>query len=262
MSPPPSPTRRDGTACTNFGGVNPTASRRTIVRDGIAVGVATGAYGISFGAISVAAGLSVLQTCALSLLVFTGASQFALVGVVAAGGAPMSGAATGLLLGTRNTLYGLRLAPLLAWTGWRRTAAAHLVIDESTAMSVTRESTEDARVGFLSTGLAVFVLWNLATLGGALAGEALGDPRTYGLDAAVGGAFLALLWPRLRDRHNQVTAVLAVALALSLVPLTPAGVPVLAAGVVALGMGVLTRPDQDATELPDRDDLPGGGEHP
>ena len=155
-----------------------TPSQRSIIRDGIAVGVATGAYGISFGAISVAAGLSVLQTCALSLLVFTGASQFALVGVVSAGGAPLSGAVTGLLLGTRNTLYGLRLAPLLGWTGWRKAGAAHLLIDESTAMSVTRESREDARIGFLSTGLAVFSLWNLATLGGALAGEALGDPLT------------------------------------------------------------------------------------
>lgn len=234
--------------------------RTGIVRDGIAVGVATGAYGISFGAISVAAGLSVAQTCALSLLLFTGASQFAFVGVVASGGAPLSGALTGLLLGSRNTLYGLRLAPLLSWRGWRRASAAHLVIDESTAMSVGRESTQAARVGFLSTGLAVFILWNLATLGGALAGTALGDPRTYGLDAAVGGAFLALLWPRLRDRRNQVTAVLAVALALALVPVTAAGVPVLAAALVALAVGLLTH-RADPTEIPTRDDLPAGGEH-
>lgn len=236
-------------------------SHRTIIRDGIAVGIATGAYGISFGAISVAAGLSVFQTCVLSLVVFTGASQFAFVGVVAAGGAPLSGAVTGLLLATRNTLYGLRLAPLLGWAGWRRAAAAQLLIDESTAMSVTRETTEEARVGFLSTGLAVFVLWNVATFGGAVAGEALGDPRTYGLDAAVGAAFLALLWPRLRDRDNQLTAVLSVALALALVLVAPAGVPVLAAALVALAMGFATRRDEDTTEMPDRDDLPGGGEH-
>jgi predicted branched-subunit amino acid permease len=241
--------------------VTPASPRRAIIRDGIAVGVATGAYGISFGAISVAAGLSVAQTCALSLLVFTGASQFAYVGVVAAGGAPLSGALTGLLLGTRNTLYGLKLAPLLGWTGWRRAGAAHLVIDESTAMSVTRATRDEARVGFLSTGLAVFALWNLATFGGALAGEALGDPRTFGLDAAVGGAFLALLWPRLHDRRNQLTALLAAALALTLVPVAPAGVPVLAAATVALGMGIATREREDPTEIPDRDDLPSGGEH-
>jgi predicted branched-subunit amino acid permease len=170
------------------------------------VGLATGAYGVSFGAVSVAAGLSVAQTCALSLLMFTGASQFALVGVLAAGGAPLSGALTALLLGTRNTLYGLRLAPLLQWSGWRRLLGAHLVIDESTAMSVTRSSRAAARLGFLTTGLSVFLLWNLATFAGAIAGTVLGDPRTFGLDAAVGAAFMALLWPRLRDRRNRLVA--------------------------------------------------------
>jgi 4-azaleucine resistance transporter AzlC len=214
--------------------------RRAVVRDGVAVGVATGAYGISFGAIAVASGLDVLQTCVLSLLVFTGASQFAFVGVLAAGGAPLSGTLTALLLGSRNTLYGLRLAPLLDWRGWRRTAAAHLLIDESTAMAVNRETTAEARVGFLSTGGAVFALWNLATLGGAVAGTALGDPRTYGLDAAVGGAFLALVWPRLSRPLNRVVAVLAVAVALGLVPFTTAGVPVLAAAAVAVVAGVLS----------------------
>jgi predicted branched-subunit amino acid permease len=217
------------------------AERTRIIRDGLAVGVATGAYGISFGAISVGTGLDVWQTCALSLLVFTGASQFALVGVIAAGGAPLSGAVTALLLGTRNTLYGLKLAPLLDWHGVRRLGAAHLLIDESTAMSVNRASTPAARVGFLSTGLAVFALWNLATVGGAIAGQSLGDPRDYGLDAAVGGAFLALVWPRLATRRNQLVAGLSVALALGLVPVTAAGVPILAAAGVALLVGVLTR---------------------
>jgi predicted branched-subunit amino acid permease len=215
--------------------------RSAIIRDSLAVGVATGAYGVGFGAVSVAAGLSVAQTCTLSLLVFTGASQFALVGVVAAGGAPISGALTALLLGTRNTLYGLRLAPLLSFTGLRRAGAAHVVIDESTAMSVTRDSTPAARLGFLTTGLSVFVLWNLATLVGAIAGNALGDPRAYGLDAAVGAAFLALLWPRLHGRLHRLVAVAAAAVALGIVPVAPAGVPVLAAAAVAVLVGLLTR---------------------
>jgi predicted branched-subunit amino acid permease len=170
--------------------------------------------------------------------------------VLASGGAPLSGALTALLLGTRNTLYGLRLAPLLRWRGWRRAAAAQVVIDESTAMSVNRTSTEAARVGFLATGGSVFVLWNLATLVGALAGNALGDPRTYGLDAAVGAAFLALLWPRLADRRNQLVAVAAAAVALGVVPVVPAGVPVLAAAGVALLAGVLSR-RPDPTEYPE-----------
>ena len=92
------------------------------------------------------------QACALSLLMFTGASQFAFVGLI--GGGAAAAVATALLLGGRNALYGLRLAPLPA----RRAAlAAHLVIDESAAMAV-RDTPADTRLGFWSTGLAVFVL--------------------------------------------------------------------------------------------------------
>ncbi len=222
--------------------------RRAVVRDGLGVGIATGLYGVSFGAVAVGAGLSVLQTCALSLVMFTGASQFAFVGVVAAGGAPLSGALTALMLGTRNTLYGLKLAPMLAFRGWRRPTAAHLVIDESTAMSVTRETDDLARTGFVTTGAAVFVLWNLFTLVGAVAGNLIGDPRTYGLDAAVGGAFLALLWPRLSEPRNRVIAVCGAAVALGAVPVTAAGVPVLVAGGVALLAGLLTRSATDPRE--------------
>jgi len=221
--------------------VLPAAERREIVREGLAVALATGTYGVGFGAVGVASGLSVLQTCALSLVMFTGASQFAFAGVLAAGGAPLSAAATALLLGTRNTLYGLRMSTLLDWRGWRRTAAAHVLIDESTAMSVSRETREGARLGFLTTGIGIFVLWNVATLVGAVAGAALGDPRTFGLDAAVGAAFLALMWPQLHMRYHQVLALLAAAVALALVPVTAAGVPVLAAGGVALLAGVLVR---------------------
>ena len=216
--------------------------RRKIVRDSLGVGLATGTYGISFGTVSVASGLDVAQTCVLSLLMFTGASQFAMVGVLASGGAPLSGALTALLLGTRNTLYGLRLAPLLGWTGRRRVAAAHLLIDESTAMSITRTTTAGARTGFLTTGLSIFVLWNLFTLLGAVAGTTIGDPRTYGLDAAVGAAFLALLWPRLTERRNLLVGLLAAAVALGVVPVTAAGVPVLVAGGVAVLVGALWRP--------------------
>lgn len=215
--------------------------RRSVVRDSLGVGIATGVYGASFGAVAVASGLSVAQACAMSLLVFTGASQFAMVGVLASGGNPFSGAFTALLLGTRNTLYGLRLAPLLRFSPGRRAASAHLVIDESTAMAVMRPSTELARTGFYWTGVSIFVLWNVFTALGAIAGNTLGDPRDFGLDAAVGAAFLALLWPRLTVRSSQGVGLTAAALALALVPVTAAGVPVLAAGAVALLAGVLLR---------------------
>ncbi|MBM7515424.1 AzlC family ABC transporter permease [Nocardioides nitrophenolicus] len=216
-------------------------TRRTVLRDSLGVAIATGTYGLSFGAVGVASGLSLAQTCALSLVMFTGASQFALAGVLGSGGTPLAGALTALLLGTRNSLYGLRLAPLLGYRGWRRYAAAQVLIDESTAMAVTRPSRELARAGFLTTGVTIFVLWNLTTLVGALAGEHLGDPRDLGLDAAVGAAFLALLWPRLTTPVLKATAALAALVAAGAVTVTPAGVPVLVAAGVAVLVGALTR---------------------
>jgi predicted branched-subunit amino acid permease len=215
--------------------------RRTVVRDSLGVAIATGTYGLSFGAVGVASGLDVAQTCVLSLLMFTGASQFALAGVLGAGGSAVSGALTALLLGTRNTLYGLRMAPLLGYRGWRRAVAAHVLIDESTAMAVNRASRSLARTGFWTTGGTIFVLWNLTTLVGAVAGEQLGDPRDLGLDAAVGAAFLALLWPRLASPVARLTAVLAALVAASAVTVTPAGVPVLVAAGVAVLVGALRR---------------------
>lgn len=224
-----------------------TPARRTVVRDSLGVAIATGTYGVSFGAVGVASGLDVAQTCVLSLLMFTGASQFALAGVLASGGTPVAGAFTALLLGTRNTLYGLRLAPLLGYRGWRRFTSAHLLIDESTAMAITRPDQALARTGFWTTGATIFVLWNLTTLAGAVAGEQLGDPRDLGLDAAVGAAFLALLWPRLTTPVSQVVAVLAALVAAGAATLTPAGVPVLVAAGVAVLIGALTARGGSAT---------------
>ena len=215
--------------------------RRAVVRNSLGVAVATGTYGVSFGALAVTSGFTVLQTCALSALVFTGASQFALLGVVASGGSPLAAASSALLLGSRNTLYGLRLATLLRLTGWRRVAGAHLVIDESTAMAVAQPDRALARVGFFTTGGSIFLLWNTATLAGALGGSSIGDPRTYGLDAAVGAAFLALLWPRLVGWWERGAALVAAAIAVGMVPFTTPGVPVLAAGSVAVVAGLVRR---------------------
>lgn len=211
-----------------------TSVRASVARTALSVGVATGAYGLSFGALATSSGLTVPQTCALSVLVFTGGSQFALVGVLAGGGSALSGAASAVLLGTRNALYGARLARLLGLSGLRRLLGAQLVLDESTAVALGNEdhSTRAGRLGFWATGLAVFVLWNAGTLVGALAGTVIGDPRDLGLDAAVPAAFLALLAPRLRERPAWVTAAAAALLAVTVVPVVPAGVPVLVAALV------------------------------
>src|SRR2546423_13039972 len=114
------------------------ATRKAVLRDALGVGIATGAYGLSFGAIAVAAKMSVAQACVLSLVMFTGGSQFAMAGIIRGGGAAMTGAATAMLLGVRNAFYGIRLARLIDARGWRRPVAAQLVIDESTAMTIAR----------------------------------------------------------------------------------------------------------------------------
>jgi predicted branched-subunit amino acid permease len=175
-----------------------------------------------------------VQTCALSVLMFSGGSQFALIGVLGGGGNAVSGSASAMLLGARNALYGARLAPVLGLRGLRRAIGAQVVVDESTAVALRYEpeGAMAARLGFWATGLAIFVLWNLSTLVGAVLGNQLGDPRDFGLDAAAPAAFLALLAPRLRGRSAWLTALAGAAVAIAVVPVVPAGVPVLLAALV------------------------------
>ncbi len=228
--------------------IDPTwpVARSQVLRDAAGVAVATGAYAISFGAISLAAGLNFWQTMVLSLVMFTGGSQFGLVGVVAGGGAPLAGAATAIMLGARNSLYGLRLSELLDVRGAKRLLAAHLVIDESTAMSIGRDSTRAARLGFYATGIGVFLLWNLGTAIGLVGASWLSDPRLLGLDAAAPAAFLALLAPRLRDREAWAVALAAAIVALVAVPFVPVGIPVLIAALVGVVAGFRPRSGRHA----------------
>ncbi|MFF1924316.1 AzlC family ABC transporter permease [Streptomyces sp. NPDC058221] len=204
-----------------------------VVRDALGVGIAVGLSGFAFGVTSAGAGLSLLQSCALSLLVFTGASQFALVGALAAGGNPYTAAAGAFFLGVRNSFYGLRLSQLLALPRAVRPFAAHWVIDETTAVTLPQPTRRAARIGFTVTGLTLYVLWNLTTLVGALGAEALGDTDAWGLDAASPAVFLALLAPMLKTTTERVTAGLAVVLVLGLLPVLPAGVPVLVSALAA-----------------------------
>jgi predicted branched-subunit amino acid permease len=218
------------------------AQRRRILLDALAVAGATGAYGLSFGALATSAGLSVAQACALSLLMFTGASQFAFVGLV--GGGPAA-VVTAVLLGTRNAFYGVSLTDLDAGRGsgegrWRRLLTAHFVIDETTAMALGQPSPRHSRFAFWATAVSLFTCWNLATLIGAVGARSLADPRVLGFDAAVPAAFLALLAPRLRGAEPWAVALAAAAVAVTLTPFVPAGVPVLAAAGVALVAGLLT----------------------
>ena len=219
--------------------------RKEILRQSLSVGVASGAYAISFGALSVAAGFDLWQTITLSVLLFTGASQFALVGIIAAGGSGGAAVATSALLGIRNGLYGLQMSRLLGLSGLRRVAAAQLTIDESTAVGVAQPEPSAQRLGFWGTGLAVFVLWNLLTILGAVAGNAIGDPKVFGLDAAAPAAFCGLLWPRLKSGDARAVAAASVVIALVVAPHAPAGIPVLVAALAAIVAGLLPSRERD-----------------
>lgn len=210
------------------------------MRASVSVALAVAAYGLSFGALSVAAGLDIWQTCVLSLLMFSGGSQFALVGVLASGGTAAGPAAiaSAALLGMRNSLYSMRMGPIIGGPWWRRLLAAPFTIDESTAVATAQPTLRTQRIGFWVTGVGIYVGWNLTTLAGALLGDLVGDVRQYGLDAAAAAAFLGLLWPRLRSRQPVAVAIAAAAVAAVLIPWLPPGIPVLAAAVVAIVVGL------------------------
>jgi predicted branched-subunit amino acid permease len=231
--PPSDPDDQDAAALERV-------EERGAIRSAVAVGIAVSAYGVSFGALAVAAGLDVWQACVLSLLMFTGGSQFALIGVIAAGGVAAAPAAlvSSTLLGARNALYALRVAPFIGGGLGRKALAAHFTIDETTAVATAQTTDRARRAGFWWTGIIIYVGWNLTTLIGALLGDLMGDVRQYGLDAAAAAAFLGLIWPRLRSLQPIVVAIAAAAIAAVLTPWLPPGIPVLAAAVVAVVVGI------------------------
>jgi predicted branched-subunit amino acid permease len=217
-------------------------SRARPIRDGVGLGLAVGVSGVAFGAAAVSSGLSVWQACALSLLAFTGASQFALAGVIASGGSLLAGTAGAILLGSRNTLYGLRLADVLRPRGPRRLLTALGVIDETTAVSLAQPDPDAARTAFTATFCCLYLTWNLATLAGAMGAGRIGSPQSFGLDVVGPAAFLALIWPRLRaGRTERLVALAGAAIALGATPLLPVGVPVILAATAALA-GALASP--------------------
>ena len=217
---------------------NSDAPAKGLLAPSIGVGLATGFYGISFGALSSAAGLDLWQTMVLSLAMFSGGSQFAFVAVAAGGSGAVAAAITSAwLLGIRNGFYAVRLAPVLKLVGLKRWIGAMVTIDESLAVAIAQEKTADQRRGFWWTGAAVYLFWNSATFLGALIGDAVGKPENWGLDAAAAAAFVGLVWPRLKERQALIVAIAAVIVATAVSPFVPAGIPVLIAGSVALIIG-------------------------
>ena len=205
---------------------------------GLSISVAVGLYGLSFGALAIAAGLTVWQAVALSALMFTGGSQFAFIGVVAGGGSLPAATTAASLLGLRNAVYGVQMNALFRPRAALKPVGAHVTIDESAATALGQSEPDEQRRGFWTAGIGVWVLWNAFTLAGALLGERLGDPTVWGLDGAAVAAFLGLLWPRLKGRDAHAIAIAAAFVTLVAVPFVPAGLPIIVAAVVSGAMAV------------------------
>jgi 4-azaleucine resistance transporter AzlC len=247
--PAPGAADATGTAAGGLGAddVDMAPLAPTARRDIWVLALAVGVFGMSFGVLATTAGLTVAQACVMSLLVFTGASQFAAVGVLEAGGSLGSAFGSALLLAARNAAYGVAMAPTLSERSLgRRLLAAQLVIDESTAMAMAQPGRRAREHAFWTTGLAIFACWNAATFFGALAGDAIGDPEALGLDAAFPAGYVALVVPHLRSRQGQLAAVGGVLISLVLIPLAPAGLPIVAAALGVIPAVLFVRPARGA----------------
>ena len=206
-----------------------TGRLRSYWRDCLVVSLAVGVIGVTFGVFADAAGFDLAQIVVMSALVFTGASQFAAVGVIEDGGSGGAAVGSALLLAARNALYGPVARRALPSSMLARLASAHFVIDETTAMAAVHDDSRDAAGAFWITAATLWLCWNLGSVAGALLGAVLGEPQTWGLDAAFPAMFVALLAPHVRTPAGRTAAGVAAAVALGAVPVTASGIPILLA---------------------------------
>ena len=206
---------------------------RRFVSASLMIGIAFVIFGASFGVLSVSAGASVAQTCAMSLLVFTGASQMSAVSVLASGGTVASAFGGAVLLSGRNAVYGLAMSPVLKQGSFAsRLLGAQWVIDETTAVVSAETDPATRRTAFWISGAILYASWNIGTLLGALVGSSI-NPSDFGLDAAFPVMFTGMIAPHLRSSAGRKAALFGAVAAVALAPFMPIGLPIL---VSALGM--------------------------
>src|ERR1700760_2170351 len=185
--------------------------------------------GVSFGASSVAGHLAWWVPVALSVLVFAGGAQIAVVGVVLAGGAAVPPGPAGAVLNTRLFPYGLAVADVVEGPWWRRLPGTHVITDESVAFALRQSEPGRRRAAFWTCGASLFVVWNVAVLIGVALGSVVRDTGVFGLDATFPAVMLALALPTLTTRPARVTAGTGAIIAVALTPVLPVGLPLLAA---------------------------------
>ena len=217
---------------------------RPVVTSALALSGAVGVFALAFGVLAVGAGASVWQACALSFFTFTGASQMSAMSVIASGGSVGGALGGALLLAGRNGVYGLALSPYFGGSLGKRLLAAHFVIDETTAMMTAQTNPRLQKIAFWTTAIALFSLWNLGTLIGAVLGSSI-DPHTYGLDVGFSAAYVAMLFPHLRTANGRIAAAGGALLSVLLAPFVPIGLPILASGL-AIFVGLRPQKEKPA----------------
>lgn len=208
-------------------------SYRDGIRAAVAVAATVGFFGASFGLVARGAGMGVAAPIVLSATTFAGSAQFALTSILASGGTAAAAIAAAVLLNARYAPISVSVAPLFHGGRLRRLAESQLIVDESWALASRGEGRFDRRL-LIGAGLLLYAAWVGGTAVGVLAGNALGDPKTLGLDGAFPALYLALLVPQLRTRQAATAAALAAAIALVLIPVTPPGVPIVASSAACL----------------------------
>jgi 4-azaleucine resistance transporter AzlC len=214
--------------------VSSSASRyRDGARAAVAVAATVWFFGASFGLVARAAGMGVLAPLVMSATTFAGSAQFAVSSILGAGGGAAAAIAAAVLLNARYAPISISVAPLFHGPRLRRLLESQLIVDESWALASRGGGRFDRRI-LLGAGLLLYVSWVSGTAVGVVAGDALGNPKDLGLDGAFPALFLALLAPQLRAPRAAIAAATGAAIALVLIPITPAGTPIVAASAACL----------------------------
>ena len=208
-------------------------THRDGVRAVMPLAIAVVGFGVSFGVLARAAGMGSVAPVVMSMITFAGSAQFAAASILGTGGTVAAAITAALLLNARYGPIGVSVAPSLTGSWWSRFLHAQLTVDESWAVAAEGDGRFNPRV-LLGAGATLYGAWVAGTALGVAFGDVIGDPSTWGLDAAFPALFLALLVPQLRDRRAVGAAVLGAAIALTLTPFTPAGVPIIAASLACL----------------------------
>ena len=191
------------------------------------------AFGISFGVLARAAGMGPVAPIVMSATTFAGSAQFAAAAILSDAGTVAAAVVAAILLNARYGPMSLAAGPGFEGPPWRRLLASQLIVDESWALAARGGGRFDVPF-LLGAGLALYPVWVGGTAVGVLAGDFVGDPERLGLDAAFPALFLSLLAGQTGTREAKLAALTGGAIAVALVPWTPAGVPIVAAAAACL----------------------------